>query len=266
LARLGREAIPVAAGRSTPLAGDKTFPEPWRERVNDLVGLELPQSESTIQPLPASELLVQVLNASPEPLTLFVAGTHTNLAGALRLDPGIVTKIASMHVMGGALYVPGNIAPGYPEIQNRVAEWNIFVDPLAAAEVFGADLPIHLTPLDATNQVVWTQEDAAQWAASGTPEGQVAAEIFLSQLHYLRDIFPKGMFFWDLVTAVQTTHPALFRQEEVHIEVVTRPDEEEGRTRVVPDRPPNATACLSPRAAELKRVATQILGLPRQIE
>ena len=70
---------------------------------------------------------------------------------------------------------------------------------------------------------------------------------------------------WDLVTAVHTTHPALCRQEELHVEIVTRPGEEQGRTRVVTGRPPNATACLAPRAAEIKRVAAEILGLPHQI-
>lgn len=264
LARLGRDAMPIAAGRATPLAGDNTFPQPWRDVVNDFMGLELPRIEAAIQPLPASELLVHVLNASPDPITLFVSGTHTNLAGALRLDPGIVAKIASVHVMGGALYVPGNIAAEWPALENHVAEWNIWVDSLAAAEVFGAGLSIHLTPLDATNRVVWTEEDAACWAASGTPEGQLAAEILRWYLDYLCDMYPDGVFIWDLVSAVHTTHPALCRQEEVHIQIVTQPGEEQGRTRVVADRLPNTTAYLAPRADEIKRVATQILGLPRQ--
>lgn len=139
-----------------------------------------------------------------------------------------------------------------PETTNPFSQRNIWVDPPAAAQVFQAGLPIQLTPLDATNQVVWTEEDAARWAASRTPEGQVSAEIVRGQLHYLRDIFPEGMFFWDLVTAVHTTDLGLCRQEAVHIEVVTEPGEELGRTRVVADRPPNTTAYLAPRAEEIE--------------
>jgi purine nucleosidase/pyrimidine-specific ribonucleoside hydrolase len=263
LARLGREALPVGAGRATPLAGNNAFPEPWRDRVTGFFGLELPKSGAASDIPSADELLVELLNASKDPVTLFVAGTHTNVAGALRLDPGIATKIAAVYVMGGALYRPGNIAPVWPAVQNYVAEWNIWVDALAAAEVWAAGLPMHLTPLDATDQVLWTVEDAARWEATGTPEGKVAAEILRDQQVCFRDIYPDGVIMWDLVTAVNATHPELFRREDVHVEIVTGPGPEQGWTRVVPGRAPNTTACLEPQTDEVKRVVTEVLGLSR---
>jgi len=206
---------------------------------------------------------VELLNASKEPVTLFVAGTHTNGAGALRLDPSIATQLAAVYVTGGALYVPGNIAPVWPTVQNYVAERNIWVDAQAAAEVWAAGLPMHLTPLDATDQIIWTVEDAARWEASGTPEGRVAAEVLRDQQCCFRDIYPDGVIMWDLVTAVHATHPELFQQENVCIEIVTEPGPEQGRTRVVPDGRPNTTACLVPRTEEIKLDVTEVLGLPR---
>jgi pyrimidine-specific ribonucleoside hydrolase len=263
LARLGREVIPIAAGRTTPLQGDNAFPEPWRDAVNGFLGIDLPEVDEPIHPLLAAELIVKVLNESPSPVTLFVSGPHTNLAEALRLEPNIKNKIASVHVMGGALYVPGNIECEWPEIHNRVAEWNIWVDPVAASEVFNAGLSIYLTPLDATNQVVWTSDDADTWEASGTPEGKLAAEILRWYLHYLDDMYPEGVYIWDLVAAVNTTNPDLCQQEQVHIQVVTESGEEEGRTVVVRDQPANATAYLAPKVDEIKHLVAQILGLPR---
>lgn len=144
-----------------------------------------------------------------------------------------------MHVIGGALYVPGNIESEWPEIHNKVAEWNIWVDPIAASEVFNASLSMHLTPLDATNQVIWTYEEAAAWEISGTPESTMAAEILSWMLVYLREMYPEGVYLWDFVAAVNATDPNLCQGERVHVQVVTEPGAEEGRTVVVSDHPPN---------------------------
>jgi purine nucleosidase/pyrimidine-specific ribonucleoside hydrolase len=207
--------------------------------------------------------MVDVLNQSPSPVTLFVCGTHTNLAQALRLDPGIKSKIASVQVMGGALYVPGNIQSEWPEIHNRVAEWNIWVDSMAASEVFSSGLSLTMTPLDATNQVVWTSDDADAWEASGTPEGQLAAEILRWYLDFMVDYYPEGAYMWDLVAAVNVTNPNLCQGEQVHVQVLTEPGDEQGHTVVVRDRPPNVTAYLAPKADEIKHQVAQTLGLPR---
>ena len=34
---------------------------------------------------------------------------------------------------------------------------------IAASEILYAGFSIHITPLDATNQVIWTYEDAEKW-------------------------------------------------------------------------------------------------------
>lgn len=73
--------------------------------------------------------------------------------------------------------MPGNIKSDWPAIENSVAEWNIWVDPVAAQEVFASGVKLHLTPLDATNQVKWTQSNALSWAASGSAEGVLAGEM-----------------------------------------------------------------------------------------
>jgi purine nucleosidase/pyrimidine-specific ribonucleoside hydrolase len=263
LAQLGRPLIPAAAGRLTPLKGNNAFPPPWRKAIDTLLGIDLPEPQGALHPLPAADLIVEVLNDSPEPVTLFVCGPHTNVAEALRLDPDIREKIASVQVMGGALYVPGNIASEWPASDNWVAEWNIWVDPVAASEVLSSGLPVCITPLDATDQVIWTGDDADIWAAAGTPEGRLAAEILRRYLDHLRDLLPQGIYLWDLVAAAHVTNPELSQAEQLHLQIVTEPSEEQGRTVVVGDQPPNATAFLEPRADELKQLVAQTLALPR---
>ena len=70
-------------------------------------------------------------------------GPLTNLALALRAEPALPKLLRRLVIMGGAFEYRGNTTP--------VAEWNISVDPEAAAEVFavwgaawGLEQPGHL--------------------------------------------------------------------------------------------------------------------------
>ncbi len=150
LAGLGRTDIPVGIGRPTPLKGNNAFPDPWRQASDDFWSITLPEAPPSRDLAPAAELIVETLRSSTQPVMVFVSGSHTNLAEALRLDPGIVKHVRDVYVMGGSIRVPGNIESDWPAIHNKVAEWNIWVDPTAADEVFASGLPLHLMPLDAT--------------------------------------------------------------------------------------------------------------------
>lgn len=259
LARVGRTGIPVAAGRSTPLKGNNAFPQPWRTGTDVFWGIDLPQSVEPVQSASAAQLMVDIVSQSPDPVMVFVSGTHTNLAEALRLDPTIAGRIRAVEIMGGALYVSGNIESEWPDIHNRVAEWNIWVDPLAASEVFSSGLSISLTPLDATNHVIWTESDAAAWEAPGTPEGVLAAEILRWML---RSWSPTGVYAWDLVAAVNATNPNLCQDTQAHLRVVTDPGDQQGHTVVDSSQPANTSVCMTPQAEAVKRRTAQVLGLP----
>jgi inosine-uridine nucleoside N-ribohydrolase len=92
----------------------------------------------------AAETLVALARAHGERLTLVALGPLTNLALALRLDADALRRIGRVVMMAGAVDVPGNITPD--------AEFNAYVDPDAAREVFDAGLRVDLVPLDATRQ------------------------------------------------------------------------------------------------------------------
>lgn len=256
LAGLGRADIPVGAGRETPLEGSHTFPEPWRQSSDAFWEIRLPEAPVSSQPVPAAELMVQTLSGADQAVLVFVSGNHTNLAEALRSEPGIKTKIRAVHIMGGAIYTQGNITSDWPAIQNHTAEWNIWIDPLAAKEVFASGLPLYLTPLDATNRVLWTSPDAPAWAASGSAEGALAAETLEWML---RAWSPDGVYIWDLAAAVYASDPAACHARPLAVDVITTPGPDEGRT-VVSDQPPNTMVCFEPDVEFIKARAASILG------
>ena len=256
LAGLGRADIPVGIGRATPLQGNNTFPDPWRQVSDDFWGITLPEATVTQEPVPAAALMIDILTNSPRPVMVFVSGNHTNLAEALRLEPGIADNIREIQVMGGSIHVPGNIKSDWPSIDNSLAEWNIWVDPLAADEVFSSGVPIHLSPLDATNQVAWTQTDARAWADFGTPEGKLAGDL----LQWMLDNWePGGVFIWDLVAAAHATDPSLCPETALAVDIVTADGPAQGQTLVV-DKTPNTLVCLDPDPPKMKGLVVTVLG------
>lgn len=256
LAALGRADIPVGYGRETPLAGENAFPAPWRQASDEFWGIELPEAQNPVEPRPAAELMVETLTRATRPVLVFVSGTQTNLAEALRLDPGIAGQIGSVAVMGGSVYAAGNIRSDWAEIDNTVAEWNIWVDPLAASEVFSAGLSLHLVPLDATNQVTWTAADARAWARTGSAEGKLAADLLEMTLEAWS---VKSAYIWDLAAAATATDARLCPEVELALEVVVEPGPEQGQTRVGAG-PANTWVCLSPDPAQVRARAAAVIG------
>lgn len=248
LADLGRADIPVGYGQETPLEGENAFPEPWRDGSDQLFGIQLENNGNPITPRPATDLILEILTKSSQPVMMFVSGTHTNLAEVLRINPDIKQKIVSVYVMGGAMHVPGNINHDWPEINNTVAEWNIWVDPMAAHEVFTSGLEIHLVPLDATNQITWSAKDIRKWTKSDTSEAILAgnfAEIMLSMSPNNKAII------WDLVTAAVATDASLCPQVQLSLDVNIKSGPEQGQIILV-NQPANVWVCLEPNANQIR--------------
>lgn len=78
----------------------------------------------------AAQAMIRLSHAHAGRLVVCMLGPLTNLAVALKLDPGLPQRIGRMVVMGGAVTGQGNTTP--------TAEFNIGFDPEAAHLVFEA--------------------------------------------------------------------------------------------------------------------------------
>ena len=108
-----------------------------------------PEQSHTVEMLDGADMILETANRFAGRLVLVALGPLTNVALALQRDHRRLAQAARIVVMGGAVAVAGNVSPA--------AEFNIHVDPEAAAEVFASGLPIELVPLDVTRRVVLTQ-------------------------------------------------------------------------------------------------------------
>jgi inosine-uridine nucleoside N-ribohydrolase len=232
LERLEAPMIDVACGRETPIAGDHAFPDAWRANADDGSGLALPTTARQPFAGTAVELIAEAADAV-DGLRILTLGPMTNLADALGSHPPLAERLESIYVMGGALFVPGNVRFGGPP-DNEVAEWNIYVDPTAAQAVIDAGLTLRFIGLDGTNQVPVTPEfaDRVQQDATG-PGAMVLAELFAGH-PFMTD----GTYFlWDPLAALMVAgHPiGSFSAARVDVEEVEGP--EVGFTRPVEGTP-----------------------------
>lgn len=247
---LGFDGILLGAGQDGPLAGTNEFPEWMRQSANDFWGIPFPQEERIYPTTQAAELLVSVIQFSAQPVLLFVSGPSTNLAQALRMDPGIKEKIGAVFLMGGAVHVPGNIQELLPESNNFTAEWNIYADPQAAREVFASGLNIFLIPLDATNQVTVTRQDTRVWRQGGQAAG-LAADIY--DLLLTRWDTEEAKI-WDLMTAAIMLQNDLCSFTPMALDVNARADDSSGQIVQVSGSPANLMVCLDPDVQRIKQV------------
>jgi|TARA_B110000116_G_C16797351_1_gene567665 purine nucleosidase len=139
-------AVPVYLGSDRPMLRKLRTAEKAHGKTG-LDGPELPEPKIEYQPIGAVEFIIaSVMASEPKTITLCLLGPLTNIALALRQEPGIASRIKEIVLMGGGFFEGGNVTP--------CAEFNIYVDPEAAHEVLHSGIPIVMHPLDVTHQVI----------------------------------------------------------------------------------------------------------------
>lgn len=167
----GAGEIEVALGSEVPVIA----PLMTTEETHGDQGLgwaELPAPTRTISGRHATQVWIEHVRAYPGEVIGLVTGPLTNLALALRIEPELPRLLQRLVVMGGAFNHAGNTTP--------TTEWNIAVDPDAAAIVFDAfsGLPAERRPLvcalDLTERIEMKPDHVARIAALA---GSTPAEV-----------------------------------------------------------------------------------------
>lgn len=157
-------SVPVYRGATRPLLNHVVTAEDIHGDTGmEIHGFELPEPAVGVQDDGAVQWIVDTrMREEPGTVTLVPTGPLTNIALAARLEPRIVPRVWEVVLMGGA-YGAGNYSPS--------AEFNIAVDPEAAAIVFGEDWPVVMVGLDLTHQALATPAVEQRFAALGTSAG-----------------------------------------------------------------------------------------------
>jgi purine nucleosidase len=157
----GRQDIPVFAGAERPMVRKLVTAEHVHGKTG-LDGADLPEPTMPLQQQHAVDFIIETLRREePGTVTLCTLGALTNVGLALQRAPDIAPRIRELVMMGGGFFEGGNITPA--------AEFNIYVDPHAAAAVFAAGIPVVMMPLDVTHQLLTRKTRVARIAEIGTP-------------------------------------------------------------------------------------------------
>ena len=163
----GRRDVKAFAGEAAPLSR----PLVTAEHVHGKTGLDGPQLPEPTMPLAGEDavgFIIDTLRSEPAgTVTLCPLGPLTNIATAFRRAPDIVERVQEIVLMGGAYFEVGNITPA--------AEFNIYVDPEAADEVFTSGAKIVVLPLDVTHKAMTNKRRVDAFRALGTEVGGMVA-------------------------------------------------------------------------------------------
>jgi inosine-uridine nucleoside N-ribohydrolase len=235
----GIHDVPVAAGCARPL----TRPLRVAEDVHGVSGLDGPRfGEPTVQVAGehAVDLMHRVLHEHPDPVTVVPTGPLTNIALLLTRYPGDVARIREIVLMGGSTG-RGNVSP--------YAEFNIFVDPEAAAIVFGSGVPITMCGLNVTHQALVTPDVVARLEALGGELGPVSAELMTFFASAYRRLWGfEAPPLHDPVAVARVIDPTLVECVEAHVGIEVVGEHTRGATVVDLHghlgRAPNATVAV----------------------
>ncbi|MBU2325842.1 MAG: nucleoside hydrolase [Alphaproteobacteria bacterium] len=212
------------------------------EHVHGKTGLDgavLPEPTMPVETQHAVDFIIDTLRNEPAgSVTLCTLGPLTNIGLALEKAPDIAPRVKELVMMGGGFFEGGNITPA--------AEFNIYVDPHAAAAVFASGIPLVVMPLDVTHQLMTTKARVANIAAIGNRPAKIMAqwlEFFerFDEAKYGSDGGPLH----DPTVVAYLLKPELFSGRHCNVEIEVQSELTVGMTVVdwwgVAGRTPNAT-------------------------
>ena len=233
----GKPETKVFAGCDHPLVHRLVTAEHVHGETG-LNGPDLPEPVMPLQDQHGVDFIIDTLRQEPEgSVTLCPLGPLTNIAMALRKAPDIADRIQEIVLMGGAYFEVGNITP--------TAEFNIYVDPEAAAVVFGSGIPIVVMPLDVTHKALVTPARNEAFRAIGNHVGTAVAQMtdFFERFD-IEKYGSEGAPLHDPCVTAYLIRPELFSGRRINVEIETGSSLTRGMTVAdwwgVTDRPANA--------------------------
>lgn len=238
---LGYSKIPVCEGAVAPLGSDDYAPQDGSvlfHGVNGLGEVDFNFSKRLKDSRSAVDFISEAIEKYGHDLTLVLTGPLTNLAQLLRTRKDLAGKF-NVVLMGGALTVMGNMNP--------FAEANIYVDPLAAKEVFESAQPMTMVGLDVTMKTLLTKTETAQFRSLNK-----RGELFADMIDYYIDAYMTydqiaGCALHDPLAVGIALEPTLAKVHAMHLTVETE-GVSAGRTIGLHDKVnalnPNVKVCL----------------------
>ena len=209
----GRE-VPIHAGCDAPLQRKLVTAE-YVHGKTGLDGIDLGEPTVPLSGEDGVGFIIDTLRReAPGTVTLVPIGPLTNIATAFARAPDIIPRVQQIVLMGGAYFEVGNVTPA--------AEFNIYVDPEAAAAVFASGVDLVVMPLDVTHKALTSADWVAGMRALGNRAGQAVAGWTDFFERYDREKYgAHGAPLHDPCTIAFLIRPDLFSGRRINVEIET---------------------------------------------
>jgi len=214
IVELSNQDISVYKGAKIPLNISPSAPPSFVHGDDGLGNTQQPNPKLHSADKSASQFIVDMIKSYPGEVTIIAIGRLTNLADAIKLDPSICKNVKQIVLMGGALYVPGNVSP--------VTEANIGGDPHAADLVLTAPWKVTMIPLDVTTKVKMNDDLLSLVKKGNSQYGEFIFDIsrFYMDFYKNENKLEGGFYVHDPSAIMYLIKPSLFEMKKGPIRVV----------------------------------------------
>jgi purine nucleosidase len=219
--RLDIGDVPIVKGAAAAF----THPEVVRRPAEAVVALGAgarPPTEGY-----AAVAIARHVMENPGEITIVAIGPLTNVAAAISLEPRLAANVAEIVIMGGIFFgtMPNRRMPG---------EFNVWVDPEAAAAVLRSGAPLRWVGLDVTLKVQLTRAHAERMRSADSSFAPFAGESTLAWIEHSGALDPgapgagDSCAMHDPLAVAVVTHPELVTFVDAHVSIVTGDGEARG--------------------------------------
>lgn len=161
----------------------------------------------------SAKLLIDLVKEYPNEITLLTLGPLTNIEMAAERSRDFLPSLHELVCFGGSVGVGGNVT--------AAAEFNIYINPVAARTVLRSLVTKTLVPLDVTSQVTMTVRQHERFLASLNPP---VRELFAQWLPHLiranHEVFGvEGLSLHEVVALMAAIRPGLVERVPMAIDI-----------------------------------------------
>ncbi|MEL4025090.1 nucleoside hydrolase [Lysinibacillus endophyticus] len=221
----GRSDIPIIPGATKPVQEEHVIFYPEIHGEEGLGPIDVPRDfRFSIYPFDTIRFIIEKYKNE---LIIVDTGRSTSLATAFILYPDQMKMVQSFYVMGGAFFMPGNIT--------ALAEANFYGDPASSNLVTQFAHNLTITPLNATQHAILTQEFVNTISQN---KNNVYASLIEPIFKYYQEFYKKtnpgiqGAPIHDLLTVMVVNNPTLVDYIHYDAKVIEGTTEAKGMSYV----------------------------------
>ncbi len=204
-------STPLYAGCDKPLVQKQVTAQDVLGSIGlRTTGATLPLTESPLTPGDGVDAMIDCIRRNPRRITLLAIGPLTNVATAFARAPELAGLLAGLVIMGGSQGA-GNVTP--------VAEFNIYADPEAAAQVFAQAKGFQMFGIEVCRCIQAGDAEVAALRAFGTSRAQLFADHLDGYIDIARRRGRSSGPMYDPTPVAWLAHPEWFTLQPARVDV-----------------------------------------------